>query len=192
MSGIMYKLVLYGSHLLDDVIPLPFLPFSSVVICVVTSGGFWLWVCELFPRRTTDVDNNSIYKGELGTLCGQVSFPEVTFHAGFYVCTLSGIFCLIALSINMICSRTAADRRRRERQRLRHRERNFDAFLSRNVTEMQARTNHSSSNPEPSPPPPPPPPSSPPPLPPELSDTDGYTTSEGEMTDVENPPPYAP
>ena len=157
------------------------------MICVVAAGGFWLWVCELFPRRSADYESGSVYSrgSELSNFCGQVTFPEVTFHAGFYVCILSGIFILIALSINMICSRSAADRRRRERQRLRHRERNFQAFLSRNVTEMQNRARPTSSESEP----PPPPPTE---LP-ELSDTEGYTTSDGETTDAENPPPaYAP
>ena len=155
-----------------------------------------MWVCELFPRRSTDYESDSVYTNkELTGHCGQVTFPEVTFHAGFYVCILSGICILIALSINMICSRSAADRRRRERQRLRHRERNFQAFLSRNVTEMQARPTGSS---ETQPPPlqPQPPPQEPlqpqEPLP-ELSDTEGYTTSDGETTDAENPPPaYVP
>ena len=148
-----------------------------------------MWVCEMFPRRTADYESGSVYtREELRNHCGQVTFPEVTFHAGFYVCILSGVFILIALSVNMICSRSAADRRRRERQRLRHRERNFQAFLSRNVTEMQARpTGSSETQPPPSQPPPPEQPL------PELSDTEGYTTSDGETTDAENPPPaYVP
>lgn len=149
-----------------------------------------MWVCELFPRRSTDYESDSVYtREELKGHCGSVTFPEVTFHAGFYVCILGGVFILIALSVNMICSRTAADRRRRERQRLRHRERNFQAFLSRNVTEMQARpTGSSETQPPPQQPPPPPQQTLP-----ELSDTEGYTTSDGETTDAENPPPaYVP
>lgn len=144
-----------------------------------------MWVCELFPRNSQDYESGSVYTSEeLLSFCKQVTFPEVTFHVGFYVCVLSGIFILIALSVNMICSRSAADRRRRERQRLRHRERNFQDFLSRNVTEMQARPASS----ETEPPPPPPPVSAA-----DLSDTDGYTTTDGETTDAENPPPaYAP
>ena len=98
-----------------------------VVICIVGACGFWLWVSELIPQSQSQ-DNDSI-------LCSKVQVA-VSFHAGFYVCIGSGVLCLIALSGNMICARTAVERRRQARQRLRLRERNFAQLLSRNSVEM--------------------------------------------------------
>jgi nitrate reductase NapE component len=91
------------------------------LICIVGACGFWLWATEVMEGRAK--------------LCGNPRV-DVNFHAGFYVCIGSGVFCLIALSVNMICARTAVDRRRRERQRLRLRERNFARLLSRHSVEM--------------------------------------------------------
>ena len=117
----------YQIHLCEHV-PLDQILSLLVVICIVGACGFWLWVSELIKTPLP-------YEGQDSALCTTAQI-NVQFHAGFYVCIGSGIFCLIALSGNMICARTAVERRRQARQRLRLRERNFAQLLSRNSVEM--------------------------------------------------------
>ena len=102
----------------------------------------------------------------------------IYFHSGFYVSTMSGVFCLVALSVNIICAKSAADRRRRERQRLRRREQNFSSFVTQNIemSENIAPPNEEET-----------------PLP--LTDTEPSLTTDIETTDAEDdmdPPPYVP
>ena len=90
--------------------PLPFLFLTrTVVLCIVLVAGFWLAVAETLPVAGSLPSNYDV--AELR--------DNVQFGYGYYIYLAAGVFSLIAACLNLLRARTAAERRRNLRHRLR-------------------------------------------------------------------------
>jgi hypothetical protein len=73
------------------------------LLCVILVAGFWLAACETLPVG----DSQQGYK------------DTVSFGYAYYIYISSGVFSLIATSLNLLRGRSAAERRRNRRRNFR-------------------------------------------------------------------------
>ena len=80
------------------------------VLCTVLVAGLWLAVVQSLPKgKLTSTD--------IG--CMDMADMNVNFGYCFYFLLVGGLFSLGGASVNLLCARSAADRRRSLRNRFR-------------------------------------------------------------------------